>query len=224
MDLNAAFIVPVNDEKQFKNFEKSLTDYEDYEVIPVRGATGFFDAWEKGLKKVTKKYVILTHQDTEFIGIPDLDKYFDKPFLSEGEDSPQVGMVGTAGSTILHRDQPWWFSAERFQGSILSGQVFYYEDGKPRANIFGPFGEVVVLDGVCMITTKEILKSIKFPKGYTWDFYDQVLSLEIIKKGYKLLTIPLVITHVSKGGDKRPSFFDSMDKFRDTYLDKTWRI
>jgi GT2 family glycosyltransferase len=217
MKLNCSFIVPVNDADKFQKLEKSLKEFSDYQLIPVLEATSFFDAWEKGLRKAKKKYIVFTHQDTEFIGIPDLDKYF----------KGKVGMVGTAGTTVIHKDQPWWFSAERFQGNILSGQIFYREKGKNRMNAFGPFGEVVVLDGVCMITTKKILEDVGIPnKDYgTWDFYDHIISLEYIKRGYKLLTIPLVIVHASKGGDKRPSFLDSMDKFRDDYLKGfTWRV
>lgn len=213
MKINCSFIVPVNDEKQFKKFTESLEEYDEYEVIPIRGAKSFFDAWRQGIKKAKKKYLVLTHQDTEFVGIPDLDKYFKKG----------VGMVGTAGTTVLHKDQPWWFSRERLDGSILSGQVFYNDTGKPTASIFGPFGEVVVLDGVCLITTKDILEDVGIPDGYGWDWYDHVISLEYIKKGYKLLTIPLVIVHGSKGGDKRSDFYDDGDRFRKEYLDKTWR-
>ena len=217
MKLNCSFIVPVNNDKQYEKLENSLKkDFIDYELIPIKGATSFFDAWNKGLKSATKKYVILTHQDTEFIGIPNLDKYF----------TDKVGLVGTAGTTVLHRDQPWWFSVERFQGQILSGQIFHKEGKNNRLSAFGEFGEVVVLDGVCIITTRDILKRIMptlIKKDYTWDFYDHVISLELIKQGYKLLTVPIVMTHLSKGGDKRPSFFDSMDKFRDEYLNKVWR-
>lgn len=246
--MNCSFIVPVNNEKQYEKLQKSLTDFKDYELIPIRGAKSFFDAWRQGLKKVTKKYICLTHQDTEYVGIPDLDKYF----------KDKVGMIGTAGTTVLHVDQPWWFSKERFMGGILSGQIFYPEGNENKLSPFGSFGEVVVLDGVCMITTKEILGRFfadtmydeyktyglektewtayvdkikkKYPqlmdKTYgAWDFYDHMLSLELIKRGYKLLTVPIVMTHASKGGDKRPSFFTDMDVFKEEYLkNKTWRI
>lgn len=226
MKLNCSFVIPYrNKEVADKWKEKLLETYPDAEVIMINGdaskggAKSFFDVWRQALPKVTKKYVCLTHDDTEYIGIPDLDKHFTKG----------VGMVGIAGTTVLHKDQPWWFSQERYLGHILSGQVWNKEEGKPSMSVFGPFGEVVVLDGVCMITTKKILEEVLptcLEKDYgTWDFYDHIISLELIEKGYKLLTIPIVLIHGSKGGDKRQSFFDSLDKFKKEYLeDKTWRI
>jgi hypothetical protein len=224
--MNCSFIIPYREKKNVDAWEKRLKKtYPEAEVIPINGdaksggAKSFFDVWQQALPKVTKKYVCLTHDDTEYVGFPDLDKYF-----IDG-----VGMVGTAGTTVVHKDQPWWFSGERLLGKILSGQIWNTEDGgKASHSDFGPFSEVVVLDGVCMVTTKEILADVLpecLKKDYgTWDFYDHILSLELIKRGYKLLTVPFVIIHGSKGGDKRQSFFDSLDKFRQEYLDKTWRI
>lgn len=224
---NCSFIIPYRLKENAIKWEKKLKKtYPDAEVIAINGdaknggATSFFDVWRQALPKVTKKYVCLTHDDTEYIGFPNLDKYF----------KGKVGMIGTAGTTVLHKDQPWWFSGERFLGNILSGQIWNTEENKdPSMSVFGDFGEVVTLDGVCLITTKKILEDVLpicLKKDYgTWDFYDHIISLELIKKGYKLLTVPMVIVHGSKGGDKRQSFFDSMDKFRDEYLGKkVWRI
>lgn len=225
--MNCSFIIPYRDQKNADKWEKKLLKtYPDAQVIKINGdaskggCKSFFEVWNKALPKVTKKYVCLTHDDTEYIAIPDLDKYF----------KDDVGMVGIAGSTVLHKDQPWWFSTERLLGHILSGQVWNIEkDKKNSYSSFGSFGEVVVLDGVCMITTKDILAEVLpgcLKKDYgTWDFYDHIVSLELIKRGYKLLTVPIILVHGSKGGDKRQSFYDSEGKFRDEYLErKTWRI
>lgn len=221
--MNISFVIPYRKKEVADAWEKRLKkEFPDAEVIAINGdastggAKSFFDVWRQALPKVTKKYVCLTHDDTEFVGIPDLDKYI----------KDDVGMVGVAGTTVLHRDQPWWFSQERYHGGILSGQISHREKEGYSLSVFGPFGEVVTLDGVCMITTKELLEEVGIPeKDYgTWDFYDHIISLEYLKKGYKLKTIPIVMVHDSKGGDKRQSFFDSLDKFRDEYLDKTWRI
>lgn len=220
---DVTFITPYRKKEVADAWEVRLKkEFPDAEVIAINGdatnggAKSFFDVWRQALSKVNTKYVCLTHDDTEFVGIPDLDKYI----------KDDVGMVGVAGTTVLHKDQPWWFSQERYHGGILSGQIFHREaDGKNSLSAFGPFGEVVVLDGVCLITTKKILEEVGIPKKEygTWDFYDHIISLEYIKKGYKLLTVPIVLIHDSKGGDKRQSFFDSLDKFRDEYLTQTWR-
>jgi len=226
MNINCSFIVPVNNEKQFKLFEKSLKKFKNYEVIPVREAKSFFDAWEKGLRKVTKKYVVLTHQDTEFISFPDLDKAFDYPRKEVKDENGEwywkkcTGMVGVAGTTVLHKSQPWWFSQERVQGRILSGEIYHGDE----LSVFGDYGWVVVLDGVCLVTIPKLLKEMLPTKDYgTWDFYDHILSLDFIKKGYILKTVPIKMRHSSKGGGQK-SFNENMIKFRDEYLDKTWRV
>lgn len=208
-----SFIIPTLDLKKLKNFKLP----PESELIPVVGAKSFFDAWGKGIEKAKGEYLVLTHDDTEYIDFPDAEDY-----LLYGDGG--TVMIGTAGTTVLHKDQPWWFSKERYLGGILSGQIWNGEEH----SFFGEFGEVVALDGVCLITRKEILKELLpdlLSKDYgTWDFYDQILSLELIKRGYRLFTVPMKINHASKGGDKRPSFFDSLDKFKAEYLDKTWRI
>lgn len=214
------FIVPTRDEKQISKWkERLLKKFPDSQVIAIEGTPdmSFFKVWKKALPQVKGDYICLTHDDTEFIKIPNLDKLF----------KDNVGMVGVAGTTVLHRDQPWWFSQERFLGFMLSGAIYHREGDTKSLSIFGPSGEVVVLDGVCMITTKKILEEVIdecLKKDYgTWDFYDHIVSLELIKRGYKLLTIPIEMIHDSKGGNKRQSFFDSLDKFRDEYLTQTWR-
>ena len=208
-----SFIIPTLDLKKLKNFKLP----PESELIPVTGAKSFFDAWGKGIKKAKGKYLVLTHDDTEWLEMPDAEDY-----LIYGMGGTM--MVGTAGTTVLHKDQPWWFSKERYLGGILSGQIWNGEEH----SVFGEFGEVVALDGVALIIRKVRLEEVLpdlLKKDYgTWDFYDQILSLELIKRGYRLFTVPMKINHASKGGDKRPSFFDSLDKFKEEYLDKTWRI
>lgn len=223
--LNCTFITPYREKEIFLKWKKKLeAKYDDIQVLGIDGnassggAKSFFDAWKRALPEVTKKYICLTHDDTEYLEVPDLDKLFKK----------DVGMIGVAGTTVLHKDQPWWFSGERMGGGMLSGEIWNTEEGKEDSHsVFGPYGEVVVLDGVCMLTTKKIIEDVGIPeKDYgTFDFYDHIISLEFIKKGYKIFTAPIKILHKSKGGDKRPSFFDSLDKFKAEYLEgKTWRI
>jgi GT2 family glycosyltransferase len=210
-----SFIIPTLDKKKLDGFKLP----KDSELIPIVGAKSFFDAWNKGIKKAKGEYLVLTHDDTNYVEFPDVGKHFDL----------DVGLIGTAGTTVLHKDQPWWFSKERHIGGILSGQIWNTENGGESHSVFGDFGEVVTLDGVCMIISKLLLKDMLpdlLKKDYAqWDFYDQILSLEVKKRGFKIITTPMKIVHKSKGGDKRPSFFDSLDKFKAEYLEnKIWRI
>jgi hypothetical protein len=245
--MKITFITPYREKVNFEAFKCRILDkFPRSQVIGYKGDDygSFFGVWRKALPEVKNKYICLTHDDTEYLEIPDLNKYFDNSkrkleYMNEcaknGEMLDQIkfekialekiGMVGVAGTTVLHKDQPWWFSGERLLGRILSGQIYHRGEKENELSDFGPYGEVVVLDGVCMITTKEILEDVGIPeKDYgTFDFYDHILSLEYIKKGYKLLTVPIKMIHNSKGGDKRQSFYDSLGRFTEEYLDKTWR-
>lgn len=215
------FIAPYRNKEQASTWKaRLLKKFPDSQVITIEGGPGmsFFKVWEKALPQVKGDYICLTHDDTEYISIPDLDKYFKN----------NVGMVGVAGTTVLHKDQPWWFSGERFLGHILSGSIYHREGEGKKQSVFGDCGEVVVLDGVCMITTKKILAEVLpecLKKDYgSWDFYDHIISLELIKRGYKLLTVPIEMVHDSKGENKRSSFFEGEKRFKEEYLDKTWRL
>lgn len=229
------FITPYRDIKQAEKWRvKLLKKFPKAQVILINGnmdkggVKSFFDVWKKALPDIKNKYVCLTHDDTEYLEIPDLHNYFANDNGKwRVEEYDHVGMIGVAGTTVLHKDQPWWFSKERALGHILSGEIYHTGDKGKEISIFGDFGEVVVLDGVCLITTKELLEEILpvcLEKDYgTWDFYDHIFSLEYLKKGYKILTVPIKMIHSSRGGDKRQSFFDSLEKFKNEYLTDPWR-
>ena len=177
------------------------------ELIRIYGAKSMFDAWKKGIKKAKHEKIVLMHEDVKVIKIPKLDWKYD--------------MYGVAGTTVIHRDQPWWFSKERYMGWLLSGKIKH----NGELSDFGEYGEVVVLDGAFLLTTKtKLLKAIPDIDWAKWDFYDHVISLEYIKRGWKLATAPIEIDHASKGENKRPEFVEDMIKFRNTYLTKTYRV
>lgn len=116
--------------------------------------------------------------------------------------SEKVGLVGVAGSKIIDRQHPWWFNWSRLLKGQLSGSI--YQGSLATLGIksvFGKLGEVVVLDGVCLITPQETLKEVCTPnqEWASWDFYDHVLSLEYRRHGHKLITAPIKMFHGSTG-------------------------
>jgi hypothetical protein len=130
-------------------------------------------------------------------------------------------MVGVAGCKEIDKEKPWWYSRFKLVKGLLSGQI-YNDDWKVMARglkIFGEYGDVKILDGVCLITTKEILTKVGIPKvdWCPWDFYDHVLSMEYTKKGYKLKTIPIILCHGSAGGGQK-EFDEAEKRFRKEYL------
>lgn len=195
------YIVPTRDVKNLHRLTLSLIKLgEPFELIPIEGAKSFFDAWKKALPKVKTEWVILTHEDTEFHYIPKNEEF---------------DLGGVAGCTKYTNKEnyPWWFDVWRLKRGELSGRIYHDAPathnipGSQGLSVFGDYGECELLDGVCLATKtkllEEILKDIKV--DVTWDWYDQVLSHEYKKRGLIVKTIPILMTHRSAGGEKRPS-------------------
>jgi len=198
--MKISFILPATDKKQVLRLEKSLNALgQPFEIIPIYGATSFFDCWRKAMPKAKGEYLILTHQDTEFHYIPKLNV---------------EGLAGVAGAKEYNIDDPWWFTRDRYINSRLSGQIYHDKQTKGLSN-FGPYGDVEVLDGVCLVTKPEILKKVlKDLPDVTWDWYDHVLSKAYLNAGYQVKTIPILMTHYSAGGERRKTF----EKERKVYV------
>lgn len=214
--INAAFVVPVNNPVMLRNLEKNLEQkFSNYQVISVEGASSFFDAWRKGVKQSKHDYLVLTHQDVAFKSLPNLDELF----------KDEVGMVGVAGSKVITRQHPWWFEdgINRFIKGQLSGSIrhgWYGKLGIPSP--FGFRGEVVVLDGVCLVTPKETLERVGIPDEdwADWAFYEHILSLRYREAGYRLKTVGIDMYHASTGNVNSPAFQKIRTRFIERYFNK----
>ena len=212
---DVAFILPANDREQTEAQEADLRRYfPDCEYFAVFGASSFFDAWRQAIPQATKRWLILTHQDTRITHIPDLEKWF----------GPTTGLAGAAGSRELTAKEPWWFMGDRLRRGLCSGLVHHAKNEKSARIVshFGPAGRVVILDGVVLITRKDLLEKIGGvpEKDYAhWDFYDHVLCMEFLKAGLEIRTLPIQITHFSGGnraGDE--TFNKNAERFKAEYL------
>lgn len=127
----------------------------------------------------------------------------------------KVGLLGPAGGTEITKNEPWWFSPKRYSAGKLSGKVFH----KKKATTYGPYNKVRILDGSCLITKRNYLQSVGIPKikDLNWHFYDHALSIEYAKKGYELMTVPILIDHESKG-EQNNEFKKSEKIFANKYL------
>jgi hypothetical protein len=203
------YIIPTTDLHTLYPLTTSLSRLgQPFELLPIQEATSFFDAWKKAMPKVRTEWVILTHQDTEFHYIPEL-KGFD--------------LGGVAGCTKYENvdNFPWWFDRGRLQKGLLSGRIYHDAPESKGLSIFGEYGDCEILDGACLVAQSSKLKEIlgKIDVDVTWDWYDHVLSHEYVKRGLKVKTIPLLMTHRSAGGSRRPSYFTEMKKYIKYYND-----
>lgn len=212
-------IFPANNKKVAGNFEKDIKDkYPEIEVVPVFKAKSFFDAWKDGLTKTSAETLIFTHQDVQIQKIPNFEKYFESG----------AGMLGAAGSKEVTAEVPWWFDGDRLYRGKLSGEVTHWTPEEPFDVVnYGAYGKVVVLDGVFLVTKRHILSEVGIPdiEWCKWDFYDHVLSIEYIKKGFKLRTIPVQMVHISPGGGSK-DFEKVKERFVKEYFNenKIWKV
>lgn len=216
-NLNASFVIPVNNRGLFRQLEENLERrFTDYQVIPVEGASSFFDAWRQGVPQANRQYLVLTHQDVKFKSFPRLEGLF----------RDDVGMVGIAGSRVIEKDNPWWANdyISRLLKRKLSGSIYHGRYGKLGVlSYFGPRGEVAVLDGVCLVTPKETLERVGIPDQdwASWHFYDHILSLRYRQEEQRLMTAPINMYHHSTGDAGSEKFNQIRDRFVQEYFKST---
>ena len=167
------------------------------------GCKSIFEAYESTFKSIieTKKpskqdIFVFCHDDIEIHTMPDLFISILKKELDKG----QTGFVGVAGTRKLTESAVWW-DHQVWKEGLHRGFVFH---GKELGSTFyGPNGPVVVLDGLFMACSYGTLQDIKLskPVDYNgdWDFYDIYYSMQAHKKGYINKTVPITISHLSKG-------------------------
>jgi glycosyltransferase involved in cell wall biosynthesis len=143
--------------------------------------------------------IVMCHDDIEII--TDGNEY--QSILKESLNDPKIGFVGVAGTTYLDKDAVWW-EMERRQKGLHSGFVFQgvcMRDSYP--NWFGPWRNVVALDGCFIATKARTIRKIGFakPKQFpgNWDFYDLHYTVTAYEMGYVNKTVPIITLHNSEG-------------------------
>jgi hypothetical protein len=137
--------------------------------------------------------------------------------LSYFEDT-EIGLIGVAGSKIKTKIPSGWWN-QRSENTLMN-IIQHLSDGTKQKFFSGfqneTFAEVVVLDGVFMAARKD--KNIRFNeelKGF--HNYDQSISLEYRKLGYKVkVTGEILLEHFSEGS-KNIVWVDSLLEFHRLY-------
>lgn len=165
-------------------------------------ANSMFEGYQTGLDTLNparEDIVILCHDDIEILS----DRTLFKSILEENLSKKSVGFVGPAGTTYLGSDAVWWDMNRRTTG-LHSGFVFQGDNYSTMTpNYFGPFRNVVVLDGLFLAARRETIDQIGLakPKEFptNWDFYDLYYTLSAYEQGFTNKAVPIVILHNSNG-------------------------
>lgn len=191
--MRCSLVVPVTEKGLIERLDRNLKEkFVEYELIEVWRAGSMAEVWQQAIAKASYDYVAVVHQDVEIYDWVGLDGVF----------GAGVGMVGVAGAREITYKKPVWFDRERLWEGKLSGQIFQRMRGREWLMRYGDYGEVVVLDGVCLVVRKEVLgEGLDWMTGLDWarwNWYDQVLSLKVGQR-YKLKTVPIQLAHFSAG-------------------------
>ncbi len=207
-----SFVIAVNDEIDFNKSKKSIGRLiEQPDIVKIKNVKSIFNAYDKGTKLARNNIICYMHQDVE-LRWPNnwhiiINKYFSEK---------KTGFIGVAGSKSLTKLAVWW--EKDFSGGGYTGQRVEKEHNE-QYHLLGDLGEVLVLDGVMLITTKKVLKKIggwSKDKMEGWDFYDISATFRAHLKGFRNYTVPLTIKHKDIG-EKRPEWYNAKKKWAKKY-------
>lgn len=186
------------------------------EIITINNSLNqysIFEAYNKGIKDSIFPILLFVHEDVLF------HTFNWGTILLEYFTDPSLGLLGIAGSKIKTTvPSGWWNNrSEHILMNIIqsSGPLSNQEKitfGFKEKNL----EEVVVIDGVFMAARKDT--RIKFNEELGgFHNYDQSISLEYRKNGYKVaVTKEIILEHFSKG-NKDSQWIDSLEQFQKLY-------
>ena len=180
-----------------------------FEVRPLHNYSSIFAAYSAGVGSLQPEdddIVMLVHDDVAFDGSPLALRQSLERHLAH----PGVGFVGAAGTRQLHPELVWWRGQDDM--TTLAGMCHHgLQPSDPASfrSFFGPFGRVVVLDGVLLAATGRTLRTVRLevPAGLgdVWHFYDVSYTLQAHVSGLANLALPLGLRHASRGQVSTPT-------------------
>lgn len=206
------FIMCVNDEmyeEECIRYIRNLRVPAGYEVeqLSVWGAKSMCAGYNEGMRASDAKYKVYLHQDVFLVW---------KDFLGDILNifkNPKIGMIGAVGSPKLPQDGIMW-SGKRI-GWIFSSDL--KDSGEAYVGeVKSPYQEVEAVDGLLIATQHDVSWREDIFGG--WDFYDISQSMEMRRKGYKI-----VVPHTEYPWclhDSEYLNFNSYFEWRDVFLEE----
>jgi hypothetical protein len=223
VSMRVSFIIasyrPQSAEECIKSIKESVGEEHQFVVIDTRPENlNIFQAYDAGAQEAHYSILCFIHEDARLLSssywLREVGKYF---------DDPKVGILGVAGSKDLTGTGRWWEGMGQPDGNRLSGMAIHTKDGQTWPNAYGPFGQVLVLDGLCLILKKSLYEELQgyhyagMPPYVGYDFYDIDPCFRAHLAGYKNYTIPLLIEHQSMGEPKE-SWYTNKELFVSKYM------
>src|SRR3989344_3875962 len=188
-----------------------IKEYEYIAVDNTENKHSLASAYNQGSAESKYSILCFVHEDARF-----LTQDWGSIVLKKFEDT-SLGALGVAGSTYIPGDKARFALGRPF----TQGQVVHK---LPRGEQLDRYGEarqdtgVVVLDGVCIVTTQKIAKELQFDEK-TFDkfhFYDIDFTLRIAQKHKLIDTYDLLLQHASPGSFKE-EWKQYLNKFKEKH-------
>lgn len=97
----------------------------------------------------------------------------------------KIGLIGVAGTTRMPENGVWWEDDEKDDYRELYQDVILGAESSRINEVKEDFIEVEAVDGVLMVTSKDIPWRSDIFTG--WHHYDVSQSMEFRRKGYKVV-------------------------------------
>lgn len=169
------------------------------ELICTVAASSIAKAYNQGAARAKGKVLLFTHSDVEILCSR---RGMEEAMATAAADN--CGVIGIAGARVLREDAVWWSAKDQ-----LSGACMHTDKGQYWMTAFGPYGQVVVLDGVLLMMSRAVFDKVGgFDESIPgWDYYDVDFTLRSYQAGFINITFPLQILHRSIGDtSKKPGW------------------
>lgn len=203
----------------FKNLSESIENSIGeiaYEIIRIDNKTSNFDiarAYNNGALKANYPYLLFVHEDVLFH-----TNSWGKILLDNFISNPKIGVIGVAGSKVKTKiPSGWWENPARY----LAINIIQHHPNniKKRRNIGfdgARLEEVAVIDGVFIALRLD--KRIVFNEKISgFHNYDQSISLDYRKFGYKVMVVNSILIEHFSSGNKNEDWVKSSVIFHQKY-------
>jgi cellulose synthase/poly-beta-1,6-N-acetylglucosamine synthase-like glycosyltransferase len=175
----------------------SKTEVDGITVIRYEDPMGSYPVFHEALQYTDADIIAYFHNDF-FV----YDKDWWKKVIAEFERDPMLGMIGFVSSTEV--DSVGGRGAgtvSNFQGRSTIGSGIKNWKGttaEENGERYTGFKYIATSDGCAMIFKREVLEKIPFRNDIAiHHFYDKIMSMEVIERGYKNGFLGIECDHIS---------------------------
>lgn len=187
-----------------------IPEEHEVQLLTIENAKSMAAGYNEAMESTDAKYKIYLHQDVFII-----NKYFLYHILEIFNQDEEIGLIGMVGSKQMPSSGVMWNA--RQIGNIYSRQEYNLVEEAEYLQSIQSIEDVEAVDGLCMITSKDIYWREDIFDG--WDFYDASQSAEFLRAGYRVV-VPTVVHPWCLHDDGQILSMWNYDKYRKKYLEE----